>query len=45
MLWKSDEGFEAPINSLDDSNREIHLIDSQLLDYWPSIIDPKDLLF
>ena len=32
----------APINSLDDSAREISLMSRDLLDYWPSLVAPQD---
>ena len=36
---------QLPVNSLDDSNREINLMDMSLRDYWPSLESPMDLKF
>lgn len=33
---------EAPSNSLDDQEREINLIPIDLLEYWPSMMEPAE---
>ena len=36
---------KLPSNSLDDSRRDICLMDASLFDYWPSIMTPDQLLY
>jgi hypothetical protein len=36
--------FQAPENSINDEKKEINLMPEELLNFWPSIIDPQELM-
>jgi hypothetical protein len=37
QIFKQEVGF--PVNSIDDSTKEILLMPEELLDHWPSLVD------